>query len=38
MVEDLACVRYVDRYRREEGRWLFAARVVNRSRKRTEVV
>ena len=28
MVEDLACVRYVDRYRREEGRWLFAARVV----------
>jgi hypothetical protein len=29
MVEDLCCVRYVDRYRRENGRWLFAARVVS---------
>jgi hypothetical protein len=29
MVEDLCCVRYVDRYRRENGRWRFAARVVS---------
>jgi len=29
MVEDLCCVRYVDRYRRENSRWLFAARVVS---------
>lgn len=27
-VEDLCGVRYVDRYRKEDGRWLFAARVV----------
>lgn len=27
-VEDLLCARYIDRYRREEGRWLFAKRVV----------
>ncbi len=27
-VEDLGGVRYVDRYRREDGRWLFASRVV----------
>ena len=26
--EDLMCVRYIDRYRREEGRWRFAQRVV----------
>ena len=29
MVEDLCCVRYVDRYRKENGRWRFAARVVS---------
>ena len=27
-VEDLKAVRYVDRYRKENGRWLFASRVV----------
>lgn len=27
-VEDQAGVRYIDRYRRENGRWLFASRVV----------
>ena len=27
-IEDLMCVRYVDRYRREDGRWRFAQRVV----------
>ncbi|HMK85836.1 MAG TPA: nuclear transport factor 2 family protein [Steroidobacteraceae bacterium] len=27
-VEDLMCVRYLDRYRREEDRWRFAQRVV----------
>ena len=27
-VEDLMAVRYVDRYRKENGRWLFASRVV----------
>jgi len=27
-VEDLLCARYIDRYRREDGRWLFAKRVV----------
>jgi hypothetical protein len=29
IVEDFQCVRYVDRYRRENGRWLFASRVVS---------
>jgi hypothetical protein len=28
-VEDLAGVRYIDRYRKESGRWLFASRVVS---------
>jgi hypothetical protein len=27
--EDFGCVRYIDRYRREEGRWRFAQRVVS---------
>lgn len=27
-VEDFAGVRYIDRYRKEDGRWLFAKRVV----------
>src|SRR5262249_24057415 len=27
-VEDFKAVRYIDRYRRENGRWLFASRVV----------
>jgi SnoaL-like domain len=27
--EDFKAVRYIDRYRREDGRWLFAARVVS---------
>jgi len=27
-VEDLLCARYIDRYRREGGRWRFAKRVV----------
>ena len=27
-VEDLKAVRYIDRYRKENGRWLFASRVV----------
>jgi SnoaL-like domain len=27
--EDLQGVRYIDRYRKEKGRWLFAQRVVN---------
>jgi hypothetical protein len=27
-VEDLKAVRYIDRYRRENGRWVFASRVV----------
>jgi SnoaL-like domain len=27
-VEDFKAVRYIDRYRKENGRWLFAARVV----------
>ena len=27
-VEDIQAVRYIDRYRKEDGRWLFAARVV----------
>ena len=27
-IEDLMCVRYVDRYRKEDGRWRFATRVV----------
>jgi hypothetical protein len=27
--EDLMCVRYLDRYRREAGRWRFAQRVVS---------
>jgi ketosteroid isomerase-like protein len=26
--EDFMCVRYIDRYRRDEGRWRFAQRVV----------
>jgi hypothetical protein len=29
VLEDFAAVRYVDRYRKENGRWLFAARVVS---------
>ena len=29
MVEDLQCVRYVDRYRRDDGRWRFSARVAS---------
>jgi hypothetical protein len=29
VLEDLAAVRYVDRYRKENGRWLFAQRVVS---------
>jgi len=29
MVEDFQFVRYIDRYRRDNGRWRFAARVVN---------
>ena len=28
MVEDFMLVRYIDRYRREEGRWKFASRTV----------
>jgi hypothetical protein len=28
-MEDFMCVRYVDRYRRDEGRWRFAQRVVS---------
>jgi hypothetical protein len=28
-VEDFAGVRYIDRYRKENGRWLFASRVVS---------
>jgi SnoaL-like domain len=28
-VEDFAAVRYIDRYRKENGRWLFASRVVS---------
>ena len=28
LVEDLKGVRYIDRYRKEDGRWLFARRVV----------
>ena len=28
LVEDLKGVRYIDQYRREDGRWLFASRVV----------
>jgi hypothetical protein len=28
-LEDFMCVRYIDRYRREEGRWRFAKRVVS---------
>jgi hypothetical protein len=27
-IEDLLCARYIDRYRREQGRWRFAKRVV----------
>jgi len=27
-LEDFGCVRYIDRYRREDGRWRFAQRVV----------
>lgn len=27
-IEDFMCVRYIDRYRKEEGRWRFAKRVV----------
>lgn len=29
MLEDIAGVRYVDRYRKEQGRWRFASRVVS---------
>jgi hypothetical protein len=28
-VEDFAGVRYIDRYRKENGRWLFASRIVS---------
>ena len=28
LVEDVKAVRYIDNYRREDGRWLFASRVV----------
>lgn len=28
MLEDFMAVRYIDRYRKENGRWLFASRVV----------
>lgn len=28
MIEDLMLVRYIDRYRKEDGRWRFAARLV----------
>jgi hypothetical protein len=38
-IEDLMCVRYVDRYCREYGRWRFAQRVVSydfRSQRATE--
>lgn len=28
-LEDFGCVRYVDRYRKEDGRWRFAQRVVS---------
>jgi len=28
-IEDFMTVRYVDRYRKEHGRWLFASRVVS---------
>ena len=28
-LEDFMCVRYIDRYRKEEGRWKFAQRVVS---------
>ena len=27
-LEDVMCVRYIDRYRKQEGRWRFAQRVV----------
>jgi hypothetical protein len=27
-IEDFMCVRYIDRYRRDDGRWRFAQRVV----------
>lgn len=27
-LEDMMCVRYIDRYRKDEGRWRFAQRVV----------
>lgn len=27
-IEDLMCARYIDRYRKEDGRWRFAKRVV----------
>lgn len=36
MMEDIQCVRYIDKYRKEDGRWLFADRVVtfdNRSQR-----
>jgi hypothetical protein len=29
LVEDLQIVRYIDRYRKEDGRWRFASRVVS---------
>lgn len=29
VLEDFAAVRYIDRYRKEDGRWLFAKRVVS---------
>jgi hypothetical protein len=38
-IEDIAGVRYIDRYRKEDGRWLFASRIVefdHRSRRPVE--
>jgi hypothetical protein len=37
-LEDMQCVRYVDRYRKEDGRWLFASRVVSFDLKSTRPV
>jgi hypothetical protein len=35
LLEDLQAVRYVDRYRKEDGRWKFAKRVVEFDMRRT---